>query len=47
MFWLGLVALFLFLYFGCDMSLGAIMLWICVYCIIAGSADFIRWKKRR
>lgn len=47
MFWLGLIGLILFLVFACDMSLGAVMLWVCLYCIIGGAIDFAVWNRRR
>ena len=47
MFFLGLIALVLFLVFGCDMSLGAVMLWVCLYCIVAGVIDFAVWYHKR
>jgi hypothetical protein len=45
LFWIGLVALILFLAIGCQMSLGAIMLWVCVYVIIGTIIDIAKWNR--
>ena len=45
LFWIGLVALILFLAIGCQMSLGAIMLWVCVYVIIGTVIDIAKWNR--
>ena len=47
MFLIGLIGLILFLTLVCDISLGAVMLWVCLYCIIAGVIDFAVWYHKR
>ena len=46
MFWIGLIALVIFLCVN-DISLGAIILWVSVYAILGTIISFARWNRRR
>ncbi len=47
MFWLGLVGFGLFLYFGCNMEIGAVIKWCSVYTIICFFVECKSMKRRR
>lgn len=47
MFWIGLIALVIFLVTGDPMNLGAVILWVGVYTFIALIIDILRWSRKR
>lgn len=46
MFWIGLIALVIFLCFS-GLDAGAIILWVSVYAIIGVIIDYSKWNRRR